>query len=223
MHVDYACTVSVSVITYSFSDFTVVIVFNKYYEALKLIVCFKISTKYTYEISSVCIHVKSPSLGGRLPLFDPISLLDIHLPPRRGKLPLFWPHLLRIIFSLKRVNCIEFPIKMHCLVSKVSIKSKNTMFLHYMKIFKPSKGRNISSFQIFWGNLNVDGWINVAVWLRAKSPPFLRSKQGDLPLLNFSNLTCMCMYPWLILIYPWILNCTNMLHTNLWKLVSKKV
>ena len=54
------------------------------------------------------IHVKSPSLGGRLPLFDPISLLNIHLPPKNGNLPLFEPHFLPIIFSLKRVNCIEF-------------------------------------------------------------------------------------------------------------------
>ena len=28
-------------------------------------------------------------------------------------------------------------------------------------------------------------------WLRAKSPSFARCKEGDLPLLNFSNLTCM--------------------------------
>ena len=33
--------------------------------------------------------------------------------------------------------------------------------------------------------------INVAVWLHAKSPSFSRSKEGDLPLLNLSNLTCM--------------------------------
>ena len=55
-----------------------------------------------------CIHVKSPSLGGRLPLFYPISLLNIHLPPRSGNLPLFEPHFLPIIKSLKRVNFIEF-------------------------------------------------------------------------------------------------------------------
>ena len=69
------------------------------------------------------IHVKSPSLGGRLPLFDPISLLNIHLLPRRGKLPLFLSHLLPMIFSFKR-NCWNFPMKMHCLVSKVSTKHK---------------------------------------------------------------------------------------------------
>ena len=36
---------------------------------------------------------KSPSLGGGLPLFDPISLLSIHLPPKSEKLPLFGSHL----------------------------------------------------------------------------------------------------------------------------------
>ena len=66
------------------------------------------------------IHVKSPSLGGRLPLFDLISLLNIHLPPRNGNLPLFEPNFLPIIFSLKRVNCIEF-CKVNALLSQQSI------------------------------------------------------------------------------------------------------
>ena len=33
--------------------------------------------------------------------------------------------------------------------------------------------------------------INVAEWFYAKSPSFARCKEGDLHLLNFSNLTCM--------------------------------
>ena len=33
--------------------------------------------------------------------------------------------------------------------------------------------------------------INVAEWFRAKSPSLARCKEGDLPLSNFSNLTCM--------------------------------
>ena len=33
--------------------------------------------------------------------------------------------------------------------------------------------------------------INVAEWFHAKSPSLTRCKEGDLPLLNFSNLTCM--------------------------------
>ena len=33
--------------------------------------------------------------------------------------------------------------------------------------------------------------INVVEWFRAKSPSLTRCKEGDLPLLNFSNLTCM--------------------------------
>ena len=32
---------------------------------------------------------------------------------------------------------------------------------------------------------------NVAEWFRAESPSLVRCKEGDLPLLNFSNLTCM--------------------------------
>ena len=33
--------------------------------------------------------------------------------------------------------------------------------------------------------------IKVAKWFRVKSPSFARCKEGELPLLNFSNLTCM--------------------------------
>ena len=74
----------------------------------------------TVQCEEFCIHVKSPSLGGRLPIFDPTSLLNIHLPPRREKLPLFGPHLPPIIFPLKRVNCIEFCYE-NALISQQSI------------------------------------------------------------------------------------------------------
>ena len=33
--------------------------------------------------------------------------------------------------------------------------------------------------------------INVGEWFCTKSPSLARYKEGDLPLLNFSNLTCM--------------------------------
>ena len=33
--------------------------------------------------------------------------------------------------------------------------------------------------------------INFAEWFRVVSPSLLRCKEGDLPLFNFSNLTCM--------------------------------
>ena len=72
------------------------------------------------QVSWLRMHVKSPSLGGRLPLFDLISLLNIHLPPRSGNLPLIEPNFLPIIFSLKRVNCIEF-CKVNALLSQQSI------------------------------------------------------------------------------------------------------
>ena len=38
--------------------------------------------------------------------------------------------------------------------------------------------------------------INVAEWFSSKSLSFLRCKEGDLPLLNFSNLTCMGNIVW---------------------------
>ena len=69
---------------------------------------------------TTCIHVKSPSLGGRLPLFDLTSLLNIHLPPKSGNIPLFEPHFLPIIFFLNRVNCIEF-CKINALLRQQSI------------------------------------------------------------------------------------------------------
>ena len=47
------------------------------------------------------MHVESPSLGWRLPLFYPISLLSIHLSHKSRKLPLFRPHLLTIILIKK--------------------------------------------------------------------------------------------------------------------------
>ena len=65
-------------------------------------------------VNDLGMHVKSPSLGRRLPLFDPISLLSIHLPPRNGNLPLFEPHFLPIIYSLKLWIVLNFAMKMHC-------------------------------------------------------------------------------------------------------------
>ena len=117
---------------------------------------------------------ETPSLGGRLLLFDPIYLLNIHLPPRSGNLPLFELHFLPIIFSLKRVNCIEFWNE-NALRSQQSVTRRE-----YLIIFKISA-------QIW---MLIDK-INVTEWFLAKSPSFARCKEGDLPLLNFSKLTCM--------------------------------
>ena len=47
-------------------------------------------------------------------------MMNIHLPPRSGNLPLFELHFLPIIFSLIRVNCIEF-CKENALLSQQSI------------------------------------------------------------------------------------------------------
>ena len=115
------------------------------------------------------IHVKSPSLGGRLPLFDLISLLNIHLPPTMGKLPLFGPHLLLIIFPLKRVNSIEFSNELYA-----------TKKREYVPMLKNSAW--IWMFQ---------DKINALERFHVKSPSLARCKEGDPPLLKFSNLTCM--------------------------------
>ena len=48
-------------------------------------------------------------------------------------------------------------------------------------------------FKISAGILTLMDKINVAEWFRAKSPSFARCKEGDLPLLNFSNLTCVIL------------------------------
>ena len=46
-------------------------------------------------------------------------------------------------------------------------------------------------FQNFSQNLNLIDKINATEWLRTKSPSLARCKEGDLPLLNFSNLKWM--------------------------------
>ena len=61
-----------------------------------------------FRVSGLVHTCQVSLLGGRLPLFDLISLLNIYLPPSSGNLPLFEAHFLPIIFSLKRVNCFEF-------------------------------------------------------------------------------------------------------------------
>ena len=53
-----------------------------------------------------------------LPLFYLIFPLNIHPNPRRRELRHFWPHLI----PLKRVNCIEYSMKIHSLVCKMSTK-----------------------------------------------------------------------------------------------------
>ena len=66
-----------------------------------------------------------------LPLFDPISLLNIHLPPRRGKLPLLRTRLLPMIFSLQRRNCNDFSDE-NALLSQQSVnqvQKKNNVFI----------------------------------------------------------------------------------------------
>ena len=120
-------------------------------------ICIQIITPLTAklvlnDISHSGIHVKSPSLGGRLPLFDPISLLNIHLPPKSGNLPLFEPHFLPIIFSFKRVNFLEFNLQWKCIA-----KSAKYPLCIIWWVFSHYKEKISRHFQNFSWNLNVDG------------------------------------------------------------------
>ena len=89
-------------------------------------------------------------------------------------------------------------MKMYCLVSKVSTKYKDKIVMLYMKSFKPLK-RGISRIFSHVQNFNLDSNVNtqgnVAEWFHAKSPSLARCKEGDLRLLNFSNLTCLRIKP----------------------------
>ena len=103
------------------------------------------------------IHVKSPSLGGNLPLFEPISLLNIHLPLRSGNLPLFEPHFLPIIFILKRVNFIKF-CNENALLGQQSIHKYNYKMLCIIwRVLSHYKEGISHHFQNFSRNMNVDG------------------------------------------------------------------
>ena len=117
---------------------------------------------------------------GRLPLFDPISLLNIHLPLERGKLPLFGSHLLPIIFSLKRVNCIEF-CNENALVSQQSIHKVRTIIKCYASYMYDEFQDNIRrqyliiskfqhKFECWWTKLmSQNGFMqNIPLWQNAK-------------------------------------------------------
>ena len=85
-----------------------------------------------------------------------------------------------------------------------------------MKSFKPLYGGNISlfskisaEFECWWAKLMLQKW------LRAKSPSLARCKEGDLPLLNFSNSTCMYLSKvWVPERRPYLQShiCTSMNH-----------
>ena len=80
---------------------------------------------------------------------------------------------------------------MHYLVSKVSTKYKNTMFLHYMKSFKPFKGRNIFLSHLFqnisW-NLNTDGRNKCHGMASHKISLFSKMQRGRSPSFELLQL-----------------------------------
>ena len=84
---------------------------------------------------------------------------------------------------------MNFAKKMHCLVSKVSTKYNNKMLCIIWWVLSHYK-EGISHHLWNSSQMLMDK-INVAEWFRAKSPSLARCKKGDLPLLNFSSLTCM--------------------------------
>ena len=91
-------------------------------------------------------YMSSLLLGGRLPLFDLLSLLNIHLPPKIGKLPLFGPHLLPIIFPIKKSK-FYWIFQWKCIVLKVnklSTKYNVEMFLHHIMSYTLIKRGNMS-------------------------------------------------------------------------------
>ena len=71
-----------------------------------------------YTSPAITRTFKYPSFRGRLPLFDPISLLEVGI-------SLF----LSLIFSLKRVKCIEFCNENALLLSQQSIQKYNNKML----------------------------------------------------------------------------------------------
>ena len=154
-------------------------------------------------LTNTDIYVKSPSFGGRILLFYPISLLNIHLPPRSGNLPLIEPHFLPIIFSLKSELYWIFAMKTHCWASKVFKKYNNKILCIIWWVLSHYKEEIISSLSKFQTELEC--WLTklVAEWFRAKSPSLARCKEGDLPLLNFSNLTCMHRCPSKVTVKIW--------------------
>ena len=153
---------------------------------------YKLQCGFLWNLLERSIHVKSPSLGGRLPLFDPISLLNIHLPPKRGNLPLFGLLHLPMIFSLTRRNFVEF-FNENALISQQGVLQvqKYNDFASYEEISAFQRREYLIIFKISAAIWTLMDEINVAEWFLAKSPSFPRCKEGDLPLLNFSNLTCM--------------------------------
>ena len=76
--------------------------------------------------------------------------------------------------------------------SKVSTKYNDIMLRIIWWVLSHYKEGISHHFQ----NLNVGALLDkiyVAEWFRAQSPSSVRCKEGHLPLLNFSNLTCMLL------------------------------
>ena len=148
------------------------------------------------------IHVKSPSLGGRLPLFDPISLLNIHLPPRSGNLPLFGLYHLPIIFSLKRENCIEF-CNENALLSQQNIHNvQHNKICIIWWVLSHYKEWISHHFQNFSWNLNVDRQKLMARNGFAQNLPLWQDAKREISLFS----TFPTWHVWLIYLYIFMIS-----------------
>ena len=77
------------------------------------------------------------------------------------------------------------------MISKVSTMYNDKMLCIIWRVLSHSKEGISHHFQNFSRTLIVDRQNKCGGMVSRKSPSFERCKEGDLPLLNFSNLTCM--------------------------------
>ena len=125
----------------------------------------------------------------RLPLFGPISFLNIHLPPKNRNLPLFEPHFLPIIFSSKRIHewywlLKSFAMKMHCLASKLFTEPKYASYEEFKAIIRKYY---LIIFKKFSRKLNVDRRLKLMSWNGLRKISFFGKMQraGEISLLRF--------------------------------------
>ena len=96
-----------------------------YSQYIKMACDYFISLPISRIFQTMYVHAcqVSPFLGGRVLFFDLIALLNIDVHPGSGKLPLFWPHLQPTTYHFPSKEYkigMNFPMKMHCLVTTVS-------------------------------------------------------------------------------------------------------
>ena len=103
---------------------------------------------------------------------------------------LFYSLISYLSFSLqKEWIVLNFAMKMHCYASKVSTKYNGKILCIKWRVLSHYKKEYLIIFKISAEIWMLIDEINVAKWFHVISPSLARCKEGDLPLLNFSNLT----------------------------------